>query len=148
MKKIKFATEKITNNAKNPTAALFAATQKGDATQMECAIQNGADISFHIAYNVTPMSNAVESGNVDAVKLLVKHGATVHTALQQITAWDAWHDDDTMLHLASKQGNLEMVQYLLSQGVDTSKKNYDGKTAQEVAANSQIAAVIASMCKK
>lgn len=125
-------------SASKVTEELFDAAKKGDVTKMEQAIKNGAKLSHYYAYNVTAMSNAVESGNVDAVKCLVKHGMSIHTCVQDIGGWDQWYDDDSMLHLASKQGNLEMVKYLLSQGADTSKTNIAGQTAQQVAANSQI----------
>ena len=48
------------------------------------------------------------------------------------------YDGKTQLHLACKDGNIELVKELLNQGVEINKQDSDGLTALHIAKNSEI----------
>ena len=56
--------------------------------------------------------------------MLVENGANVNHQDK---------DNDTPLGEATKGGFLDVVQYLLSKGADTSLKNNDGRIAEDIA---------------
>lgn len=49
-----------------------------------------------------------------------------------------YYDDKTQLHLACKDGNVELVNELLDLGVEINKQDVDGNTALHIAKNIQI----------
>jgi predicted O-methyltransferase YrrM len=74
----------------------------------------------------TLLMEAVETGNVDAVKILVRAGAEVNT--------QAPKSGQSALILAAYHGHEEIVEYLLRKGADPSLKNHYGETARDAAA--------------
>ncbi|XP_062874756.1 protein phosphatase 1 regulatory subunit 27 [Trichomycterus rosablanca] len=64
------------------------------------------------------LHEAVLSGNLECVKLLVKYGADVHQRDE---------DDWTPLHMACSDGYPEIAQYLLSLGASAEAENTNGE---------------------
>ena len=56
---------------------------------------------------------------IDALRLLLKHGADVNAAR---------HDGQTALHFAAKNGSAKCVRILLDAGADPTSKNAGGDT--------------------
>ena len=52
------------------------------------------------------------------------------------------YDGKTQLHLACKDGNIELVKELLNQGVEINKQDSDGLTALHIAKNSEILKIL------
>lgn len=87
---------------------------------------NSLDINLQDAYGYTPLMYAVENGNFDAAKALIKHGANPN--LQN-------KDGDTALTIALSMMHIPyMAKLLVINGADPSIKNSSGKSAQDIAA--------------
>ncbi len=72
------------------------------------------------AHGIPLLPHAVQSGDLETVKLVLSYGAIDGAS--------------TALHFAVAKGNLEMVTFLLDRAVpDLSSKNYQGKTPLAVA---------------
>uniref|UniRef100_A0A4W6BPS6 Protein phosphatase 1 regulatory subunit 27 n=1 Tax=Lates calcarifer TaxID=8187 RepID=A0A4W6BPS6_LATCA len=74
------------------------------------------DTIFHSG--MAALHEAVLTGNLDVVKLLVKYGADVHQRDE-----DGW----TPLHMACSDGYPEIARYLLSMGANTEAENESGE---------------------
>ncbi|KAM3598018.1 uncharacterized protein V6R79_012386 [Siganus canaliculatus] len=74
------------------------------------------DALFHSG--MAALHEAVLTGNLDVVKLLVKYGADVHQRDE-----DGW----TPLHMACSDGFPEIAKYLLSMGASTEAENESGE---------------------
>ena len=107
----------------------------------------------------SPVADAAERGNIEMVRALLKDGADVNAAQSAgMTAlhWAALHDNagmaamlvyaggnleattrlggNTPLHLASRQGNTEVIETLLEAGSDVNAFTATGVTALHLAA--------------
>ena len=67
----------------------------------------------------------------DIMKCLIEHGADVNCACYEFRL-------PTALHFAASRGNVQVVKLLLDNEADTSLKNEQGKTADEVAKTNEI----------
>lgn len=74
-----------------------------------------------VGEGLTPLSWAVINNHLDVVEFLVEHGANVN--FKDDT-------DHTILHMAARTGNPEMVKYLLARGAikDINARNNKGRT--------------------
>jgi hypothetical protein len=63
----------------------------------------------------SPMCEAAQAGKVEAMQLLVQHGASVHNAWD--TPWSSRQELKSPLCLAAEMGHVEVVRWLLSQGM-------------------------------
>jgi ankyrin repeat protein len=90
-------------------------------------LARGADVSAAAqnSQNVQPLHAAVAGRNVEAVGLLLEHGAAVN-ARQQLGY--------TPLMGAAAAGREDMIDMLLRHGADPSLANDEGKTAATIAA--------------
>lgn len=87
-------------------------------------IEAGADVNGESEYGDTPLYNSISSGDVEAVKLLLKHGAGVDINKK-------YEDDNTLLIEAAKRPydeGTEIVKMLLDAGADVNVQNKDGET--------------------
>ena len=122
-------------------------------------IQNGAEINAKVKDEMTPLHLAIATHNVKIVELLVKNGADVNavkelqmTPLHALctlyynfkiavlllqngadTKAKAGHTDDTPLHCAARNGNLEFVEILLKYGARKDLKNKFNQLPWQVA---------------
>uniref|UniRef100_A0A8C6TN79 Protein phosphatase 1 regulatory subunit 27 n=1 Tax=Neogobius melanostomus TaxID=47308 RepID=A0A8C6TN79_9GOBI len=74
------------------------------------------DTLFHSG--MAALHEAVLTGNLDAVKLLIKYGADVHQRDE-----DGW----TPLHMACSDGYPAIARYLLAMGASTEAENENGE---------------------
>ncbi|XP_068605684.1 protein phosphatase 1 regulatory subunit 27 [Brachionichthys hirsutus] len=79
------------------------------------------DTLFHSG--MAALHEAVLTGNLEVVKLLVKYGADVHQRDE-----DGW----TPLHMACSDGYPEIARYLLSKGARTEAENESGEKPAEL----------------
>jgi ankyrin repeat protein len=67
----------------------------------------------------TPLHKASENGHIDAMRLLINHGANINKKDN-----DKW----TPLHEASWNGNIDAMQLLIDAGADVNEKDNTGWT--------------------
>ncbi|XP_071104740.1 ankyrin-3-like [Haliotis cracherodii] len=88
---------------------LFDACTTGDLQQVKYILsQDIANINTRGENGMTPIMIATEKGHREIIELLVKKGS-------DLSLFD--EDDNTILHLACKEGNVEIVKHILSQKI-------------------------------
>lgn len=93
---------------------------------VELLIDNGADLALKDGYSRSILALFCEvSANTDVIKLLIEKGLDVN---------DVSSGDHTVLMVAAgRNQNLEVIKTLVEAGADLFAKNYEGKTAYELA---------------
>jgi ankyrin repeat protein len=126
--------ERIINHQNNKgETALLLASENEDSDIVLALLDAGADVNIPDNDGVTPLLVASEQGNTDIVNLLLKAGADVNIANNLGV---------TPLFRASENGDSDIVLELLNAGADVYAKNKDGKTALDLAADSEIIAML------
>lgn len=79
-----------------------------------------------------------QSENIEVLKLLIGKGAAINTTMYQdhYASWRLYYfmGLGTVLHRASELGKVDLVRYLVGEGVDPSITDANGRTALECAA--------------
>jgi ankyrin repeat protein len=102
---------------------LHLASANGHLKIAELLVQRGAMSTFSIT-SKKPHLIEQQNGKVAIARLLIDHGANVHSA--DSNGW-------TPLHAASHGGHLGIVKLLLRRGADVDVLNKANKTAAELA---------------
>jgi Ankyrin repeats (3 copies) len=89
-------------------------------------ITHAEDVNAKCYDDRTPLHAASQEGHVDAVRLLLDHGADVNS---QGLGW-------MPLHFASSEGNLTVVRLLLERGADSNARSASGKSPVYLASES------------
>jgi uncharacterized protein len=120
--------------------ALHFACYFGPAEAARVLVEKGASVDV-VASNPTrvmPLHSAASARNLDAARLLLKHGAPINA--RQQAGW-------TPIHAAAQNGDRAMVELMLKHGADPQLSNDDGKTPARIArekGHAQIAALLES----
>lgn len=93
--------------------------EKGNAQEVEEAIMNGANVNAKTEYH-TALFWAVEGGNIEKVKVLLRHGADFKKTD---------HNGSPALVVAAWSGYTEIVRVLLQSGSDVNARDNYGHTA-------------------
>ncbi|EKX40749.1 hypothetical protein GUITHDRAFT_60244, partial [Guillardia theta CCMP2712] len=86
----------------------------------------GVETNFSDEWGTTVLQLAVKQGNVEAVKLLLEHGADPNVASSS-------DSETTPLHTAIIKGNPEVVLSLIQHGADLTRRDEFGMTPRELA---------------
>ncbi len=116
----------IDARSKDGFTALHFASYFGQPAAARMLIENGAAVDA-VAANPTrvmPLHSAASARNLEAVRLLLEHGAPVNA--RQQSGWAA-------IHAAAQNGDRPMVELLLKNGADPKIANADAKTPADVA---------------
>jgi uncharacterized protein len=116
----------INARSKDGFTALHFACYFGQPAAARVLIENGAAVDA-VAANPTlvmPLHSAASARNLEAVRLLLEHGAPVNASQQ--SGW-------VPIHAAAQNGDRLMVELLLKHGADPTLANADGKTSAAVA---------------
>ena len=89
---------------------LYYAVFMNDLERVKLLIGKGADVNAK-GRDATPLIVAADNNNFEIVKIIVENGADVNAKNV---------DGFTVLFSAARNGNLEMVQYLVNQGISVS----------------------------
>eukprot|EP00168_Porphyra_purpurea_P004808 TRINITY_DN15825_c0_g1_i1.p2 TRINITY_DN15825_c0_g1~~TRINITY_DN15825_c0_g1_i1.p2 ORF type:complete len:169 (-),score=28.23 TRINITY_DN15825_c0_g1_i1:32-538(-) len=136
--------DKVKQKLENSLAAYDGQDSNGKTPLMEAARWNhlhvvkylrslGADLSLGTSEGSTAMHIAAEGGHNDVLSYLLDEGADVNA--QDVAG-------DTPLMSAAGRGHASAVALLLGRGADLSMRNRNGKTAKELAPNSEVMAAL------
>jgi uncharacterized protein len=116
----------INARSKDGFTALHFACYFGQPAAARVLIENGAAVDAVAAnpMQVMPLHSAASARNLEAVRLLLEHGAPVNA--RQQSGW-------VPIHAAAQNGDRLMVELLLKHGADPTLANADGKTPAAVA---------------
>jgi ankyrin repeat protein len=116
----------INARSKDGFTALHFACYFGQPAAARVLIENGAAVDALAANptQVMPLHSAASARNLEAVRLLLEHGAPVNA--RQQSGW-------VPIHAAAQNGDRLMVELLLKHGADPTLANADGKTPAAVA---------------
>jgi len=103
----------------NYITALHLAAKNGHLEIVKLLIENGADVNVIGLYVNTAIYSALERGHLEIVKLLIDNGANVNALNTKV---GNPHPHETVLNLAVRQKNPEIVSLLLN-SADVINKN-------------------------
>lgn len=103
--------------------SLVNAGMDGDITKMELLIQKGAEVNYAGRSWWTPLLVSVD--NLDAVRLLVEHGAEVDLTYKDGQKWHGC----TALMFAARAGHIPVAEFLMANGADVNAINTRKETA-------------------
>ncbi|CEJ93649.1 hypothetical protein VHEMI09225 [[Torrubiella] hemipterigena] len=86
--------------------------------------------------------NAAEYGHIDNVELLLARGADLDELAMIDYGLKSRHNAGTALHAAVENGQTEIVQILLKRGAKTDIKDAEGKTARDLALETECADIV------
>lgn len=117
-----------------------------DLTPLSLAVEHGPmsviDLMLSHGGNARQgqlLHHAVErhSDTIEVLRLLIDKGAPINATMYEdhYPSWALFHfmGLGTALHKAAELGKVDVVRYLISQGVDQSIKDANGRTAMECA---------------
>ncbi|XP_032148032.1 ankyrin repeat and SOCS box protein 3 isoform X1 [Sapajus apella] len=106
--------------------ALHLAASQGHWKIVQILLEAGADPNATTLEETTPLFLAVENGQIDVLRLLLRHGANVNGS-HSMCGWNS-------LHQASFQENTEIIKLLLKKGANKECQDDFGITPLFVAA--------------
>lgn len=130
--------------------ALLRAARTGDERKVAEMAANGANINYINPNGITPLLAAAYEGQLAMVKKLIAQGAQVnfvpsglaqfamaksHAPLSERGLMEAAARGDTALLAAGRQGQFDIVTYLLTQGAQANLPNRRGDTLLYIAAS-------------
>ena len=89
-------------------SALLAAVRVNAVKNVDLLLNNGAEPNSVVLFSETPLHTAASCGYSHCVTLLLKSGAGIEILMGQMKM--------SALHLASQEGNVNCVEYLLGMG--------------------------------
>lgn len=117
---------------------LHLATLQSKTSVVKALCDKGAKVDTRDTKGRTPFLVAAKSGNLEIVKKLKEKGADIN----QVTGQNKW----SALHDAAAGDKVEVVKYLVSEGIKTDLKvqggSKKGKTAREIAESMKLSAVL------
>jgi ankyrin repeat protein len=102
---------------------LHRAGRDGNTPEIERLILLGYDVNLFDDMGFTPLHHAVEGGQIEAVRVLLKRGALIN-------ANDDTTIGETPLSLAVQGGDLNLARVLLENGADPDINGWMGLTAR------------------
>jgi ankyrin repeat protein len=118
---------------------LWLASVNGNAVVIERLLKAGADANAVPPEGETLLMTAARTGKVDAVKVLLGHGA-------QVNATEGWHGQ-TALMWAAAEGHPEVIDALVELGADIHARSNGGFTALLFAAREGRIAAVRTLLK-
>ena len=111
-------------------SAIHICAEGGSVTQLRLLLEHKADVNkkTRIGWKNTPLHICSINGHVEFAKCLIRHGA-------DIDSLDIEHNTPLMAAVASSHTsprNLEIVKYLVEEGVDLLLQGIDGQTAESL----------------
>jgi hypothetical protein len=104
---------------------LMKAVSRNHVGVAKALLAAGANVNLDWG-GLTPLHEAAAGGGLDAVRLLLKHGARVDAVMRA-------QNDFTPLHSAVSECRYRVVELLLEHGADRTAKTHEGETLLDMA---------------
>ena len=131
----------LTDNRIGSTALHFAADSSDNSCEiLRCLIENGADVNGVNKVKQTPLMKAAKSGHINALTLLIKHGADVD--LQDSDGYKALH-----FAVFGSDISSEILSCLIGSGADVNARTNNGVTPLMIAAEEGHINAVTSLVK-
>jgi ankyrin repeat protein len=114
------------------TTPLIAAVMRREVEVLEALLECGANPNVLLPDGLTPLEHAARAGLETMVQTLIERGAVIEPRGDKLIG-SGW----PMLHCAASGGNLDVVKLLLENGADIFARDESGRTALDIAADSQ-----------
>ncbi|KIE06233.1 hypothetical protein NF27_AZ00030 [Candidatus Jidaibacter acanthamoeba] len=95
-------------------------------------LEKGAEVDFINQYKKTPLTIAIENGNIAMVELLLKYKANIHILMQEL--FIGIRLNKTLLHLATEKGFIDIMLLLVEAGESVNVTDEAGRTPLHYAA--------------
>ena len=113
------------NATTNGWNALIEAADEGSLKSMKFLLEAGADVNyFWTPGSPTAITMAASENYLECLELLIEYGADINGVGSSMPP----------LHIAAEEGNLKIIDYLITRNVDIHKKDLFGRTALMYAA--------------
>lgn len=133
-------------NATDPNykqTPLMYACRRGQSATVAKLLERGADVNRYSHRDSVALFEAVDSGVIETVELLLAHKKL------DVNAIHPWRSNRTALMLAAQSGKLEIVNALLDRsGVQFDRKDLDGNTPLSLATIAGQSDVVASLLEQ
>jgi ankyrin repeat protein len=130
-----------------PEAAFITAASEGDCQRLQAILDEGLDVNLKLATEdepeATALSQAAKHGHVEAVKLLLKAGATPDGECGAVSEGQR----RTPLMHAAQGGHAEVARILIAAGAVASAKDRSGRSVLHYAAEGGRAEVVRVLAK-
>jgi len=117
-------------DVKKHSYRLLDAAGKGNYEITKLLLENGANVNVRNDIDYTPLHNAMGKAEkyVKTSELLIQHGADVNArgGIRVSSGPGKWKH--TPLHLAAREGNLEIVKLLIEHGAKIEAKDFNNAT--------------------
>lgn len=114
--------------------------QYGIYTRCEQLLNEGFDVNQRDTENITLLHWAAINCRMEIIKLYIERGAIVDAIGGELNS--------TPLHWATRQGHLNVVVYLMSQGADPTLRDGEGCTPIHLAAQFGYTSIVAYLLAK
>lgn len=121
------------------TTPLERALAKGNKAQLECFLRAGVDPNLRDRKENSILYNAVKNKQYEIVTLLISYKSNLNFINS---------NGDTVLHLATRQGDVQMCKILLESGASLSTKNVRNQTPIAIALKENIEDVLVFFYKQ
>lgn len=108
-------------NRGSEVSPLMVASMNGHSAVIQLLIEEGADVNFWNSWRESALIKAVDVGKVNAIKLLMQHGATITNY-----CGDGQSTPISALAVACKTGDVAVVRALLPLGAQTAVQPKEG----------------------
>lgn len=127
-----FATKPNPSSDKQASCAFYAVTV-GDVPTLKQMVDNGWDLDKATdTAGKTTLHRAAQVGSTAAVQVLLDAGVNIDSK----TKWD-----ETPLHMAVRNGRLNVVKQLVAAGASKAKKTYGGDNAASLASKYRMTSI-------
>ena len=127
----------------NNTSPLLRAIERSDLSMVKSLLSHGAMVGLKKVFKEHDIFLSARNGNLVRIKYLFKKA---EDETQFLTIRDK--GGNTLMHLASECGHLNVMEYLMKQGADINRKNHEGNTPLHLAVSNRKRNTVALLLKK